>query len=310
MIKNRAESAPRQLRASPLLLGGLPLQTVAEKLDVRSLSSLHQACRAGRDAARAAVRVLPLDRHPLVPWEWQDLPQQLLDIVGSFPNIQQLHLPGGWRPTHLCQVLYSQQRRWSGVVCLEMHIATLSPNSGRALAAALPCLQHLRLFLHLPHQPVSRKTWRLGALRHLTSLRSLTCDAPLGADALATLQDLPHLQDLDLSPAPVTSEPASSLAALAALTSLTSLRFCWTAGRTLTSASPLESLTHLRSLHVFIGTGDAFPPCSGRPLGDLLETVGCLVQLEELQLGQGLRLLQDFQGVTHLASLTRLQVGA
>jgi hypothetical protein len=61
---------------------------------------------------------------------------------------------------------------------------------------------------------------------------------------------------------------------------------------------------------VFIGTGDAFPPCSGRPLGDLLETVGCLVQLEELQLGQGLRLLQDFQGVTHLASLTRLQVGA
>jgi hypothetical protein len=41
----------------------------------------------------------------------------------------------------------------------------------------------------------------------------------------------------------------------------------------------------------------------------MLETIGRLPLLEEVQLCQGLRLLQDFHRVTHLAALTRLQVG-
>eukprot|EP00775_Hariotina_reticulata_P005183 gene5183-5421_t len=65
---------------------------------------------------------------------------------------------------------------------------------------------------------------------------------------------------------------------------------------------------HLRELHLWLGASHEFPPCSSKPLTGMLESVGQLRGLTQLQLLQGLHLSWDLRQLHHLNKLQQLQL--
>ena len=236
---------------------GLPnhiQQAIARLLEARDRKSLHVVSRQCRDAARSSLIVLKLQHHPACPWEWESMPVSLMDIISIFPVVVDLRAPGGWRDIHLQEFLRAAQGRWP-LISLEVHTQAATASLARTLSTHYPAITHLHLFLDLPFQPVSHQAKRIASLQQLPALTSLACECPLGPEAIQALSSLPHLRDLDLSPAAITHEPGASLEALGRLRQLTSLKVSWAAGRTMTTATSLEQLSNLACLHIFVGAG-------------------------------------------------------
>jgi hypothetical protein len=241
-------------------------QAVARLLAARELKSFHLTSRQCREAARTSLSVLNLQRHPSCPWEWETMPEFLKDTIDSFPFVVDLRAPGGWREVNLQEFLRAAHGRWP-LTSLEVHTQAITTSMARTLSMYCPAVTKLHLFLDVPFQPVSHQAKRIASLAQLPTLTALTCESPLGPDAIRALSSLPRLRDLDLADAAITHEPGASLESLGTLSQLTSLKVSWAAGRTMTTAGPLEQLTNLQRLHIFIGAGRQNPLLAntGRP---------------------------------------------
>lgn len=198
---------------------------------------------------------------------------------------------------------------WSGLQRVELRFEALTDASARQLACAAPGISELCITVDPAAQhPARSQARRVAALRHFPSLRRLSCRAPLGPDALRALRSAAgaRLEALALDVLPRQHCPGACLEELCRFEGLKELAVAYTAGRTLRHAAPLAALKNLERLHVWVGSYQAAPPWSSRPLPDLLPAVATLTRLTELRLLQGLRRSPDVQQLALATWLPRL----